>query len=71
MIKIDNYHCNVEGDLETVLNDFRSATAAVYNILLRTYGIDKKNAKDILKYGLKSAIKDVEVAGYQEMKIDE
>lgn len=71
MIKIDNYHCNVEGNLETVLNDFRSATSAVYNILIKTYGFDKKDAKYVLKYGFKSALKDVEVAEYQEMEIDE
>lgn len=71
MIKIENCCCRIEGKLETVLQDYCILTKSVQDVLIKTYGFDKKDAKDLMKKCFKKVNPNMELEIYEEKKADE
>ena len=71
MIKVENFCCDMEGNLESILRDYCVVTKAVQDALIKSYGFDKKDAKDLMKKCLKKTVKDMEIESYKEKKADE
>lgn len=71
MIKVKNFCCNIEGNLESILHDYCIITKAVQDALIKSYGFDKKDAKDLMKKCLKKTVKDMEIESYEEKCKDE
>lgn len=71
MIEVKNFCCKMEGKLESILQDYCIITKAVQDALIKSYGFDKKDAKDLMKKCLKKTVQDMEIESYEEKKIDE
>ena len=68
MIKVKNFTVEVEGNFETVSDDIICATSAFKEILMKTYGFDKKKA---IKFLSKCVKTEIETASFKEVLKDE
>lgn len=71
MIKVGKDEFDIEGNLMTILNDYVCVISGVYNILTKSYEMDKEAAKDIMNKAFKLAIKHKKLKSYEEMHEDE
>lgn len=70
MIKVENFNFKAEGNMQTLLLDFACTITSVRDILIRSYGLSRKEAEKLLNYSFKTHMK-IKTKEFEERLADE